>query len=132
MSAIHQKGSTPVFLARIASTELSSGESFVILDPDEISTAKYSIYKRNTAYGDEPYTAISGHVDADIPATAFLETLQTDRLWTADAYGYNFKFSPDTTSGNNPFAQSGVYEIRFTVTRTTGNAIAWHRTLTFV
>lgn len=132
MASIHQKGSTPVFLARITNTEQSSGDNLVPLDTDTITSAKYTIYRKSTAYGGVPYTAMPGHVDIDIPDTCFLETLQMDQFWTADAGGYNFRFSPNTRDGTHPFETAGVYEIRFVLTRTFGNPIVWNRILTFV
>jgi hypothetical protein len=96
---IHKQGSA-TFLARIVGAD---GSPVV---PAEIASANYSIYLLDDQDPDRR-TAVSGHEHVNLTVTPIVfESLQTDRLWSRDATGYNFKHTPDV-SAHAAFAVAG-------------------------
>jgi len=117
--AVLLAGSTRPFLARVADDDGSTP-----LTQADISAIEYTIQE---VRGGE-LEPVSGHAAVALTvADVIFDALQTDAVWTEDATGYNFRFSPDTAENQAFPAWGQVYLVQVTVTRASGDPIqcAW-------
>lgn len=111
---IYEDG-TPVILARI------TGAANTALTQGSVSAIAYTITDTSTSTVIDSGTLTISNV--------IYNSLQTDAVWTHDATGYNFKWSPSASS----FPTGGVtYAVELQITATGGEKIQVPFSLTTV
>ena len=84
----------------------------------DVSSIAYSIYDELTR------SVVSGHNGVSLtPSQVIFDTLQLDKLWTADATGYNFRHTIDVSSAPAFPEADRSYVVEHVITPTSGPPI---------